>query len=190
MVNPDTLLFKLGDLHVELNDANAMNDDFSVYWVVSNSAPSSVLRHYNQDFLGSPKMQSAPTGNQCCFVCDLYNEPCDRKSTVNSQHLKRKEALRAISKLVPRLAEDIQWQGWRSRIHLAFLETLALPSDSTTRKEGLGKIKKMKTWYVQREFLIPLQLAIWKNSCVFGGTIFVSRVAAMCLPSTKRYNVY
>jgi hypothetical protein len=80
--------------------------------------------------------------------------------------LKRKEALRAISKLVPRLAEEIQWQGWRNRIHLAFLETLALPSDSITRKEGMGKIKKMKTWYVQREFLIPLELAIWKSQCL------------------------
>jgi hypothetical protein len=124
------------------------------------------------------QMQPVTSGrNQCCVACDLHNEPCDRNSTGTTQHSKRldfflqlgdngKMVLDSLSEYVPQVVEDIQWQGWRHHILMVFLPALALSSESSTRKAELGKIKKMRTWYMQRELLIPLQLAIWKSQCL------------------------
>jgi hypothetical protein len=111
-------------------------------------------------------------------VCDMCNLPCDRNSagiTLHSQRVEyveqrlgedARELVRLLSRDLPQLLEDIRWRGWRQQIVLATLDALALPSDSSEGIQAAEKIKNMKTWFMQRELLIPLQLAIWKSQCL------------------------
>jgi hypothetical protein len=93
----------------------------------------------------------------------MCNLPCDRNSAGITLHSQRVEY---FEQSLPQHLEHIRWQGWRQQILFATLEALPLPSDSSEGIQAADKIKNMMTWYVQRELLIPLQLAIWKSQCL------------------------
>jgi hypothetical protein len=108
----------------------------------------------------------------------MCNLPCDRNNAGITEHSQRveyveqrlgdegTELLRLLSRHLPNQAEEIHWQGWRQQLLFATLEALPLSSDSSEGKKAVDKVKNMKTWYMQREPLIPLQLAVWKSQCL------------------------
>jgi hypothetical protein len=116
-----------------------------------------------------------------CSLCDVYDvKVCDRyqASSGKRHHEKQVESLKQLGKYSEKLSyllskhtlddirhlESIRWQDWKHHVHAAMFECLTLLPD--TGKKALEKVIKIKTWYEQRELLIPLQLAIWKSQCL------------------------
>jgi hypothetical protein len=125
---------------------------------------------------------SAPTSYRgSCSLCDVYDvKTCDRHIDFSGrcQHEKQVESLKQLGKYSEKLSyllsnhtlddirrlEDIRWPDWKHHVHAAMFECLTLLPDKG--KKALEKVIKIKTWYEQRELLIPLQLAIWKSQCL------------------------
>jgi hypothetical protein len=108
----------------------------------------------------------------------MDNLPCDRNNAGITEHSQRaeymeqslgddlKELFRALSRHHSKQVGEIHWRGWRQQLLFANIEAMRLPSDSSEGKKARAKVQNMKTWYMQRELLIPLQLAVWKSQCL------------------------